>query len=303
MIPVNIDDMLPWGANVIRLQVYPLAYDALSFENSWPIVLADVVESVIIARDRGIKVVVDVHGKPFVGFTHEQTTWKNPDFMSNYITVWQDIATSLIPYQDAIYGYDLINEPSCDDLPGSPGVDILRYFHVQLITAIREIDQNVWIIYEPSVEIELWHENLQPFNDKRIIYSFHYYKPLKFTHQGVDESHPYGVIFPATIDAQWWDSDKINQWLDLVVNFKNKYNVPVLFGEFSVIRWADSQSAQYWYKALLDRLEIEGISWCHHAWREYSGWNLEYEGGYNDLHPAVSETPEAALIKSYFSRN
>ena len=148
---------------------------------------------------------------------------------------------------------------------------------------------------------------LTPLPDDRVIYSFHFYRPNEFTGQGVATfSYPYPAYYPATISGVLVDQAYLYTILDHVKQFADTYNVPILVGELSVVRWADIPDALQWYTDVLDYIEAEGWSWCHHAYRtspQGKVWDLEYDESYPTQSVAASETQAAALIKSYLARN
>jgi endoglucanase len=160
-----------------------------------------------------------------------------------------------------------------------------------IVTAIRKIDyqrtliigaSNFNSIYELSRFVRLADEN--------IIYTFHFYEPFLFTHQGAewigDQESTIGVPFPYNAEkfpninpkAKNTDGEKnykeypidgneqsVRDKLQIVKNWGNKYDVPIICGEYGVYnKYADQDSRCRYIKAVrqsLKILNIPGILW------------------------------------------
>jgi hypothetical protein len=54
---------------------------------------------------------------------------------------------------------------------------------------------------------------------------------------------------------------------------------------------------------LIDIFESHGWDWSYHAFREWSGWSLEYGSDRQDTEPASSPTDRQWLLCDWFARN
>jgi endoglucanase len=185
--------------------------------------------------------------------------------------------------------FEIYNEP----LPMNP--QIWKDAAYNITTAIRKIDtkrtlivgaSNYNSIYELSRFVRLADEN--------IIYTFHFYEPFLFTHQGAewvgDQVATTGVPFPynaenfPTLNAKaknTWGETNYNQYrldgteqalfdkLTIIKKWGDKYNVPILCGEYGVHnKHADLGSRCRYIKAMrktLKTLNIPGMLWDYNG--------------------------------------
>lgn len=133
-------------------------------------------------------------------------------------------------------------------------------------------------------------ENLQAlpdYNDSRLIYTFHYYEPYIFTHQGAywdentvklsDYPFPYDEARMPEIHPDWakepyftylYDSytematvEKIHQDIKAIADWANKSGKPVFCGEFGALNTSGPADRYRWYKAVADALNDNNIPW------------------------------------------
>jgi endoglucanase len=136
-----------------------------------------------------------------------------------------------------------------------------------------------------------------PLPDGNMIYTFHFYEPNQFTHQGANWSDPYLIYtheipYPATETSldkleqvpdladrfaqehYWldhWDAHRIRLEIDAAANWGKTYNVPMLCNEFGAYRRVtDPASRMNWLRDVRTALEADGIGWT--MW--------DYRGGF-----------------------
>lgn len=186
--------------------------------------------------------------------------------------------------------FDIYNEP--------PHMDPQKWKDAayNIVNAIRKVDKNRTLlvgasnfnsIYELSRFVRLADEN--------IIYSFHFYEPFFFTHQGAgwigDQVATIGVPFPYERGKNFPPLDprtkntpgeshyneyprdgneqSIYDKLTIVKNWANKYDVPVICSEYGVYnKYADPDSRCRYIKAVrrqLYILNIPGLLWDYNS--------------------------------------
>jgi endoglucanase len=291
-------DMSLWGANVVRLQLNPVGMAKpfnLPFWDAWPKVLDEIEQTVKNANKYGIHVVIDLHAPPMPNImdgkdlSDQPELWHDPQLDASFLRFWTDVAKRLKPYGNGIWGYDLLNEPlDRSQLPWAPKQ--WRPLAVKLLKAIRVIDRNVWIIYEPGPgSLDRGFDGLIPLPDTHVIYSVHSYAPGEFTGQGLvfiggfdrtDISKQMGIHYPSMINGVYFDKFQIRKSLAPAIDFANKWHTPMYVGEFSVIRWAPKDDAVRWLQDSTELFEELGWSWTYHAFREFNGWSLELDESY-----------------------
>jgi endoglucanase len=164
-----------------------------------------------------------------------------------------------------------------------------------IVTAIRKIDKQRTLIIGASNYNSIYElSRFVRLADENIIYTFHFYEPFFFTHQGAgwvgDQVATTGVSFPYNAEnfptlspkAKGTDGEinynqykrdgneqSINDKLQIVKTWADRYNVPIICGEYGVYnKYAAPDSRCRYIKAVragLKRLGIPGMIW------DYSG--------------------------------
>ena len=88
-----------------------------------------------------------------------------------------------------------------------------------------------------------------------------------------------------------------------VLEFQQKYDVPIYVGEFSAIRWAPENSAYRYLNDVIEIFEEYGWDWTYHAFREWSGWSVEHTEDRSNNSPATEPTERELLLRRYFKKN
>jgi endoglucanase len=151
------------------------------------------VDSIIAwALQRNLKVLIDLHHTEFDGSIPNAATTKR------LVWLWSEIANRYKNLDPEKVFFELRNEPH--DIPA----ETWRLQAQELINTVRKIAPNHTLV----VGAEDWNGldalvKMKPFDDKNIIYTFHFYDPFIFTHQGATWagdglSDLRGITFPAT---------------------------------------------------------------------------------------------------------
>ncbi len=197
--------------------------------------------------------------------------------------------------------YEIMNEPH--GIANSKWAKVLG----NVIKCIREHDAEHYIIAGGAD----WNsfaalKELPDYGDPKLIYTFHFYEPMLFTHQGAewnDIKRLKGIPFPydkarmpklpksPTDSEKWYFSKDYNyaekgtpeavaQFFDQYVEFSQKRNVPVYCGEFGVYnKYAAHEDRIAWYEITARLLDEKGIS--HTSWDYYGGFGLFKNGSKN----------------------
>ncbi|MCU1517885.1 MAG: endoglucanase, partial [Pseudarthrobacter sp.] len=109
--------------------------------------------------------------------------WSDPDLQKQNADMWRDIAAR---YKDepAIAAYDLLNEPVTTDDTGEQWQQLAG----QLVAAVRSADKNHLLVISGIYGVNGHYGTAgidQHFlvDDKNVVYDFHFYEPIKYTHQ------------------------------------------------------------------------------------------------------------------------
>ena len=208
------------------------------------------------------------------------------------IKVWAQMAEHYCEGSKYIM-YEILNEPH--DIPTPVWGEIQQ----NVINAIRNKDTKHTIIVGGSnfnryTELK----NLPVYTDTNLIYTFHFYDPFLFTHQGAKwtgMTSVSGVPFPYNAakmpslqtslnNNAWLDSlinnyktdgtvAKIKTLIDEAVNFRKARNVKIFCGEWGVyIPHSENNDRVYWYEIVRKYLDENSIPWT--IWDYQGGFGL-----------------------------
>ena len=155
--------------------------------------------------------------------------WRYGDdawLQDHYIAAWQHVAQRF-KHNPGVIGYDLMNEPHAGDLVRATRFTFepawLAGLYGRLIPALREVDQEKWLFFEPqSLAVNFGMSSRLPLindareGEKRLAYAPHLY-PF-----GLHEGIPYNLV----------DKKQISDWNHHRVAELNRQQVPLLVGEF-----------------------------------------------------------------------
>jgi endoglucanase len=211
--------------------------------------------------------------------------------------VWRQMAQHYKNRSGFIY-YEILNEPH--------GISDAAWNAIQqkVIDVIRQVDTRHTIIVGGAG----WnsYNNLAAipvYNDNNLIYTFHFYDPFLFTHQGASWVEPSMVpcanvpfpfsagkmpTMPSSVAGTWVGSAyssyvndgtvaKVKQLIDIAVKFRDERKVPIFCGEFGVfMNNSPEQDRVYWYDVVRKYLEEKNISWT--MWDYHGGFGLFNKG-------------------------
>jgi hypothetical protein len=296
-----------WGANLVRWQLKrPVdeAKDFRSYDLWLDKQLIDLDKALVWAAENGTRVVVDLHSPPGGGDSVGGYQDAGGDLFrvkaaqDHFVGVWEKIAARYRG-NDVIWGFDLVNEP-VDNGTTESCLD-WNDLALRASLAIRKIDPNRTLIVEPAeVGSALGMNLLRPLPLSGVVYSFHFYQPFEFTHQGVFSSSAL-VRYPGTIDGTRWDKAALEKALEPAIRFAETYRVQLYVGEFGAVRWAPG--ADRYLSDLISIFEEHGWAWTFHAFREWQGWSPEHDTNRGNENPVKGETARMKVLKAAFKKN
>ncbi len=210
------------------------------------------------------------------------------------IAIWKKVATRYKDTDPDKVFFELFNEPHDISLE-----NWLAVVH-QLISTIRAIAPEHSIIvggvdYNGIVGLE----ELPALIDQNIIYTFHFYEPFLFTHQGAEwvgnPATTTGIPFPYNAanmppmasaaantfgeDHYYWynyegQKDYLRRYLETVKKWSLQHDLPVFCGEWGSHFLADQTSRCEHAETVLKYLQELNIPYCYWEWdRNFSFFN------------------------------
>jgi aryl-phospho-beta-D-glucosidase BglC (GH1 family) len=237
--------------------------------------------------DQGLAVVIDLH--PESDFKLRLT--KDDSFVQEFADFWRALARHYSRWDAERVFFEILNEPEFSDR--------YRWYGVQakLAVALREGAPQHTIIAAGA----RWSDDnelvfIEPLRDPNVIYTFHFYDPHIFTHQGATwGSYMWhwvkGLHYPSSPESaaktatnapdavdrlaivrygeDHWNAARIDAEIKQVAEWARQRGVPVVCNEFGVFRdYADPQDREAWIHDARSSLERHGMGWT--MW-DYSG--------------------------------
>jgi len=233
-------------------------------------------------NEYGFKLIIDYHAGELNDSNYLTET-------PRIINLWQLLAKRYLNQSADNLFFELYNEP--------PHMDPQTWKDAiyNIATAVRKIDNNRTLIVSASNFDSIYElSRFVRLADDNIIYTFHFYEPFFFTHQGAewigDQVATTGVSFPYNGEnfpklnpraKNTWGETNYYQYqrdgnvqslkdkLQIAKNWGNKYAVPILCGEYGVYnKYADQDSRCRYIKAMrstLKALNIPGLMWDYNS--------------------------------------
>jgi endoglucanase len=297
---INIKSL---GCDVIRLPINLHSMtDGTTEHNLDPLFLSFLDEVINWAEELNINLILDNH-------TFDPAVDTEGNIVQTLIPVWTNMAKHFKNRSNLVY-YEILNEPH--------GISDANWNAIQqaVILAIRQVDTVHTIVVGPAN----WNsysslDDMPIYTDKNLIYTFHFYDPFLFTHQGASWSDPSlvplsGMPFPydeskmpnlpVEFNGTWIQSSfnnyindgtvaKVKELIDVAVKFKNDRNIELFCGEFGVyIPNSNNDDRVIWYEIVRKYLEEKGIPWT--IWDYQGGFGL-FEKNTNEMFNYDLNTP------------
>ena len=262
----------------------------------------------------GLKMLIDLHEAYGYTFdpmkkTDKKKFFYDADLQDRFFRLWTEIATRFKDCTDSV-AFEPLNEVVPEDVVDAWNGILARY-----IALIRSIAPKAYIVVGgvcynsvksvPKIDVPL---------DDHIVYNFHCYEPLMFTHQGAHwidvMPRDFRIDYPKTLEEYQQASSILDKEMagaifeegiseigpkffeDLFAPAIRKAtadNVPMYCGEYGVIDLADKEAALRWIKDIHITFNKFGIG---SALWNYKG--LDY--GIQDPHNKVIKNGLKAVL-------
>lgn len=288
----DIRRLSTWGLDHLRL---PMDYNVLREENgTFKKDGFDYVKRAVEwCRKYGLNVILDLHktaGYSFDKDEQEHGFFAEESYQEYFYTLWEEIARKFAGYGDQV-AFELLNEVTDEKT-----MDAWNRISQECIRRIRKITPTVKILvggyWNNSVAAV---KDLAMPADENIVYNFHCYEPLIFTHQGAGwidtmpsdyrmsfdhdmsvfwdrtkEYLPNNMIMlePAKDIAHALDSEFFEKLFAEAVSVAEERNVPLYCGEYGVINLASQEDTLKWYRSIHAVFEKYGIGRAAWSYKE-----------------------------------
>lgn len=283
----DFDNIKQLGCDVIRLPINLHAMTSGAPDYVPDPLFLDMMDQVVTwCEDRSLHLILDNH-------TFDPAVNTDPAIEDALVKVWTQMASHYKDRGTQLY-YEVLNEPH--------GIADAQWGAIQqaAINAIRAVDTKHTIIVGAANWNSLYNlKNLPVYTDNNLLYTFHFYDPFLFTHQGASWTDPAltplaGVPFPyeaskmpavpTALRGTWVEQGLVDYRqqgtaaavraiIDEAVAFRQQRQVNLYCGEFGVyIPNSDNTARVNWYQIVRQYLETKNIAWT--SWDYQGGFGL-----------------------------
>jgi endoglucanase len=265
-----------WGFDHIRLPLdWKNVFDSAIRPDREVFALLDKAVDGILGS--GLGLILDLHkcpGNDFLdGTVREQAFFTDRRLRRDCLRIWDHLAER--------YGgrtgimFEPLNEPV------APSAELWNEVKDELAAEIRRMAPKATLVIGSNP----WNsaagfEALEPVDDDNVLYSFHFYNPLVFTHQhapwiesaAFKRSLPYPGMYPRVdcgpsklaVDTGRWDRNRLASVLEPVFRFRERYKVGIACNEFGVYMGGpDRESRLAWLSDLLGLFRENEVGWSY----------------------------------------
>jgi aryl-phospho-beta-D-glucosidase BglC (GH1 family) len=269
-----------WGFDHVRLPVdWKVAFHPDVAPREEVLALLDRAVEGLLAE--GLQVILDLHkcpGHDFLeGTRREQPFFTDPAHRRDCLTVWTHLARRYGDRDGVLL--ELLNEPV------APTDERWNEVQAELAAAVRRLAPRATLVLGSN----RWNcaegfAKLIPIRDDNVLYSFHLYTPLVFTHQfapWVDGDHfrvrrPYPGTYDLPllprhrlpVDTGRWDRARLAEALAPVFDFRARHRARVACNEFGVyVGGPDREHQLAWNADVLDLFREQGVGWSYWTYK------------------------------------
>jgi len=275
--PEDFRQIKEWGFDHVRLPVdWNELFHAESLHPKEEVfaLLDRAVEDIL---SQGLRILLDLHrcpGHDFeAGLTQEQNFFTDPKERRACLRVWSVLAERYGNREEILL--ELLNEPV------APSAAVWNEVKKELASTIRTqapkstlvVGSNLWCA---AAEFA----NLEPLEDPNILYSFHLYNPVLFTHQfapwvpwpeyHVARPYPGTYELPSNASARlpsdsgYWDKSRLAALLEPVFRFRERLGAQVTCNEFGVYQAGPTpEHRDAWLNDILDLFAEHQVGWTY----------------------------------------
>lgn len=241
-------------------------------------------------KKNGLNMILDLHKTAgYIFDDHENCRgfFEDAALQERFLNLWDKLSKRYGKYSDMM-AFELLNE-----VVDAEVAEIWNELAERAMKVVRANAPDAWILIggTRNNSIVSLRELKAPYDDK-IVFNFHCYEPLIFTHQAAywvkGMSPDFRVGYPKTLgeyeklskenignyysdliagyESTVCNKDFFVQYFSEAVEISKKYNVPLYCGEYGVIDQADVEGTLNWFKdihAAFEECNIGRAVWSY----------------------------------------
>jgi len=258
----DIIKIASWGVDHVRI---PVDYNIL--ENDDGTYKEDgfdrIDRALEMCEKHGLRVVLDLHKTAGFSFDNygesESGFFDSEALQERFYRLWEQFASRYGKRSDSV-AFELLNE-----VTDKTFIDAWNVISHKCIRRIRAFAPDTVIL------VGSYHNNsapavpdlAKPYDDK-VVYNFHCYEPLKFTHQGAYWTDVINKDERFTFDESNITPEFFEQLFAPAIEAARLNNTSLYCGEYGVIDCVSPEDTVKWYRCINSVFEKHGIARC--AW-------------------------------------
>ena len=231
----------------------------------------------------GLKVIIDLHKTRNHTFEREDNQLFESDLeIKKFLKIWEKLQNAFSNYSTDSLAYECLNEPAAPDKKHFLWNNVINPW----ISFIREKEPKRVLFVGSNRGNQTWTFKYLdiPLNDSNLVLTLHYYRPSLFTHYKAPWGkyafykgpiHYPGKLLteeeykqlPDSLQSKFqftqenYGKDYISKEVQTVVQFAQKYNLPINLGEFGCLRTMPDSLRYQWFKDIVDVMKEYNISY------------------------------------------
>lgn len=216
--------------------------------------------ALVLCEKYNLNAVLDLHkaaGFSFDKGENESGFFESDFLQERFYSLWEEMAFRYGGLHERV-AFELLNEVT-EQRYGKVWNDIVK----NCISRIRAIAPETVILvgsYWQNSPAAV--KDLDPPFDDKIVYNFHCYDPLIYTHQGAPWADGIDQAARPSYEQSGWSRDKFAEAFSDAIKFAETNNTTLYCGEYGVIDRAVPEDALKWFKDINSVFEEYNISRC-----------------------------------------
>ena len=216
-----------------------------------------------LAKQYGLKVVLDLHktaGFSFDQGEHESGFFENANYQEMFYVLWEAFAKRYGHMHEQVI-FELLNEVTDADFItawnriAESCIQRIRVYAPDSIILVGSYDNNS-VKTVPALETP---------HDARVLYNFHCYDPLLYTHQGATWTEAIDPDARMNFEDSGVDAEYFGKLFAPALAKAEQEHTTLYCGEYGVIQFVSPEGTLAWFKkihAMFERYGIARAVWC-----------------------------------------
>ena len=252
----DIENLSKWNVDHVRVPVdYNLVEDAEG--NYLEEGFAYIQSAIDWCREYGLNMVLDLHktfGYSFDEGENEVGFFDNEAYQERFYRLWDQFTTRFAKNDDML-AFELLNEVTAREYN-----EVWTKIALKAIELIRKQAPNIKILiggyYNNSVVAV---PDLPVIDDKNVIYNFHCYDPLNFTHQGASWLKDMPLDFRMKFEDSGVSEEYFEELFAPALRTAEERGKILYCGEYGCIDKMEEKYAFQWYRCIHKIFKKYGI--------------------------------------------